>query len=118
MKTLKLIDGDLCFHQGELQLVEGKQEVAQAVLISLQTRLGEFLLDENVGLDRTHVVGKSLNPEEARYDLVEAVMQEQRVVSVEHLEIVDDKPSRKRKVNLKMSIDENETIELGDVNLA
>lgn len=31
MKTLKLVDGDLCFENGTLQMVEGNEEIAQSV---------------------------------------------------------------------------------------
>lgn len=118
MRTLKLLDGDLCFDESELQMVEGNEEIAQSVLISLKTRLGEFKLDENVGLDRANVLGKALNIEEARYDIVEAIMQEERITSVDQLEIHDDRTTRTRKVDLKMSINETESLELGEVDLA
>lgn len=118
MKTLKLVDGDLCFENGTLQMVEGDEEIAQSVELTLKTRLGEFTLDEHFGLDRSNIVGKSFDQEEAQYDIINAVTQDERIASVESVEFSYDKETRNLSVHLKMKKEDDQTIELGGVDLA
>lgn len=53
LKTLKVSDGgDLCFCEAStMQLVDNEDAVSQAVRSLIGTRLGEFKLDEFIGMD-------------------------------------------------------------------
>lgn len=53
LKTLKVSDGgDLCFCEAStMQLVDNEEAVSQAVRSLIGTRLGEFKLDEFIGMD-------------------------------------------------------------------
>ncbi|UVW20623.1 DUF2634 domain-containing protein [Bacillus subtilis] len=118
MKTLKLKDGDLCFENGELQMVEGDAELAQSVEMILRTSLGEFELDEHVGLDRSNILRKQFDQEEAQYDIINAISQEERIASVESVNFLMDKESRSLAVHVKMTKEDEETIEIEGVDLA
>ncbi|MCY9197368.1 DUF2634 domain-containing protein [Bacillus atrophaeus] len=118
MKTLKLKNGDLCFENGELQMVEGDAELAQSVEMILKTSMGEFELDEHVGLDRSSILRKQFDQEEAQYDIIDAISQEERIASVESLSFSINKESRNLSVHVKMAKEDEETIEIGGVDLA
>lgn len=53
LKTLKVSDGgDLCFCEAStMQLIDNEEAVSQAVRSLIGTRLGEFKLDEFIGMD-------------------------------------------------------------------
>jgi len=53
LKTLKVSKGgDLCFCEAStMQLVDNEEAVSQAVASLIGTRLGEFKLDEFIGMD-------------------------------------------------------------------
>lgn len=53
LKTLKVsVGGDLCFCEAStMQLVDNEEAVSQAVRSLIGTRLGEFKLDEFIGMD-------------------------------------------------------------------
>lgn len=82
MKTLKLVDGDLSFVNGELAMIDGKEEIAQSLEIAIGTRLGEFFLDENVGLDTSNVLTKPFDENSAHDVLIATLMQDDRVEEV------------------------------------
>lgn len=113
MKTLKLKNGDLCFENGELQMVDGDAELAQSVEMILKTSMGEFDLDEHVGLDRSNILRKQFDQEEAQYDIINAISQEERIASVESVSFSINKESRNLSVHVKMTKEDEETIEIG-----
>ncbi|USK71771.1 DUF2634 domain-containing protein [Peribacillus asahii] len=83
MKTLKIENGDFVFDEkGELAMVEGDEEIAQGVEMSLSIRKDEFELDEYIGLDRTNVENKQAKEEEIIEDILEAlqVMTDQNLI--------------------------------------
>ncbi|MCY7919566.1 DUF2634 domain-containing protein [Bacillus vallismortis] len=119
MKTLKYKNGDICFENNELQLVEGDAEIAQSIEITLKTRLGEFELDEHVGIERENLLGKNLDDEEAIYDIISAISQDERIESVENVEFLTGKTKRSRSINIKMNkADDDTVIEMEGVDLA
>lgn len=87
MKGLKLVNGDLVFDSnGELSMIEGLDEIAQSLFIIVQTRLGEFYLDENVGLDQSTILTKQFDEDAAHDAIVEALMEDDRVEEVTDIE--------------------------------
>lgn len=82
MKTLKLVDGDLSFSDIGLEMVDGKDEIAQSLRIILATRLGEFYLDDTVGLDTSVILTKGFDEGAAHDAIIDALMQDGRVVEV------------------------------------
>lgn len=51
MKDLLLGNNSLIFENGDLKVVEGLELVKQQILVSLYTLLGDWLLDDRVGID-------------------------------------------------------------------
>lgn len=101
MKTLKLVNGDLVFNEsGELEMVSDDDEIAQNLEMILSTQLGEFQLDETIGLDRSNILTKQFDEKQAHYDIVEALMQEDRVQEVRDVTFIPDKENRIMTVNV------------------
>jgi phage baseplate assembly protein W len=83
MRGLKLVDGDLIFDSNrELSMIEGLDEIAQSLFIIVQTRLGEFYLDETVGTDHSALLAKQFDEDAAHDAIVEALMEDNRVEEV------------------------------------
>lgn len=101
MKDLLLVDGDFVFDGRDLQLVSGVDEIKQTVANNLRTRKEEFSLDENIGLDRTYLLGKDFDEEIGRADIVEAICQDERVQQVDEIDFTKD--SHKRNVAATVS---------------
>lgn len=101
MKTLKLVNGDLVFNEsGELEMVSDDDEFKQNLEMILKIQLGEFQLDETIGLDRSNILTKQFDEEQAHYDIVEALMQEDRVEEVSEITFNQDKATRTLSVDL------------------
>lgn len=74
MKTLKVANGDFYFDEtGQLAIVEGDEEIAQAVAMNFSIEKGEFPLDEYIGIDTTFMQDKSSDEEDVTNALIEAV---------------------------------------------
>lgn len=83
MKTLKIVDGDFVFDEaGNLEMVEGDEEIAQGALMNLSIRKGEFELDENIGLDTSFMQNKLVQDEEITDSILEAlqVLTDQNII--------------------------------------
>ena len=83
MKTLKVIDGDFVFDAaGNLEWVEGDEEIVQGVKMNLSVRKGEFELDEWIGLDQRFLGERNPNEEEVIGNILEAlqVMTDQGII--------------------------------------
>lgn len=95
MKDLKLQDGDLVFEKGDLVMVEGADELRQTVYIGMQTNQGEWFLNPEVGIRHAAFVGKKSNDEEMRAEIIRGVQQDDRIQTVEDIEITHDMRNRK-----------------------
>jgi phage baseplate assembly protein W len=115
-----LIDsnGDLVMKNGEIQMIEGDQELAQSVESILKTRQGEFFMNTEFGLNRNNLLGKQADQDAAHDDIVEAIAQEERIATVDDIAFADDRSSRSRTVSLSMTkADDGETISLENVDV-
>ncbi|MFX3616215.1 MAG: DUF2634 domain-containing protein [Sporolactobacillus sp.] len=86
MRGFKLVNGDLSFKNNELEMIEGLDEIAQSLFIIVQTRLGEFYLDETVGTDQSALLAKQFDEDAAHDAIVEALMEDDRVEEVADIE--------------------------------
>lgn len=95
-----------------LEMVEGEREVVQVIEQNLVTRLGEWFLNETVGLERLY--------EEKAYDMrliklaiVDAIMYESRVKEVTKIETELNRYTRKLDVYVELTaVVENEEVEV------
>lgn len=84
---------DLVFENQDLNICFDVDEVKQAVRIVLQTRLGEFFADENMGLNTTNIFQKKYDEQLIASALTDAVEEDKRVTSVDkvNLDIGNDR---------------------------
>ena len=99
------------FHENDwtLEMIEGEREVVQVIEQNLVTRLGEWFLNETVGLERLY--------EEKVYDMrlvklaiVDAIMYDERVKEVTTIDAELDRYTRKLHVSVVIVaiVDNNE----------
>lgn len=95
---------DLIFENQDFNICSDVDEVRQAVKIILQTRLGEFFGDENMGLNTTNIFKKNYDKQLIAAALTDAVQEDERVTSVDSVSI-DVGTDRKVKVEIEFTID-------------
>jgi uncharacterized protein YabN with tetrapyrrole methylase and pyrophosphatase domain len=118
MKNLKLVDGDLSFDSdGSLEMVSDDDELKQSLELILQIQLGEFDLDETVGLDWTNIFTKVFDESLARTDIIEALMQDDRVEEVSDVSFSRDNVTRLLSVDVTVLNTDGSTVNLEGVVL-
>ncbi|MFC5541571.1 DUF2634 domain-containing protein [Ureibacillus suwonensis] len=109
MKTLALKNGDLLFEKGDFEIIEGSEEVAQCIAISLGTNLKEWFLNEEFGLDFSKVLDKSTD-DEARAEVLRVLSKEERIASIDELTISNDYKNRKRTIKYTVTLTDGTTL--------
>ena len=114
MKTLALEGNDLKLTKETFLVIEDEQEVAQSLNALLNIRKGEFVLDEHVGMERENMLGKNINLDEIRDDIIEVLSQDERVELVDNVIISVKNRSAKIAFNAKLidGQEVNEEVEL------
>lgn len=90
LTDLLLDDGDLALSRSlnDVQLVTGGDNFTQAILNRLTTQRGELPLNLNYGLvDQIGAQNTSKRPEQVALDVIEQVLADERVVSVDNVTI-------------------------------
>lgn len=101
MKDLKIDKGDLIFVSDDLAVVEEADELRQTVYIGMQTNQGEWFLDPDMGIRHAVFVGKKPNVEEMRAEIIRGAMQDERIQTVDEIEINRDTKNRKVSVSFQ-----------------
>ena len=102
MISLKVENNDLVFgSNGELELIDGREEAVQSLERTLTTRKGEFYLNNAFGFDYSAMQTKRPNNDLIRLAVVDAVTQDSRFESVKDLAIDLDSD---RRLNLDFKI--------------
>ena len=115
MKTFKIVNGDLVFDgQGNLVMVEGKEEIGQSIERILTTNIGEWFLNLEHGLDYRAIQGKGRDIEGIKLAITEAILQEERVSEVEKIDLSLDK-DRHLKINVTVRLQEGDILEISEV---
>jgi phage baseplate assembly protein W len=94
-------DGDIDFAHA----VDADQEVMQSIRIILETSLGSFVGDADMGLDTSDLIGKQYNERYAVAAIREALTQEKRITAVNDVAIAADLTVRTATVSLDLIID-------------
>lgn len=113
MRTLEIYNGDLVISSGDFAMIEGNEEVAQAVKVTMETARGEWFLNPLFGMRREPFENKPYNEEEQRSAIIEAATDDERVASVENLSFAFERAARVEHVRLDLLLTngENVTIE-------
>ncbi len=106
-------DGDFSFDAGRnMQMVEGDDELLQAVRLTMTTNLGEWFLNEGFGFAIFDVLGERFD-EQRTTDAVYACLgqMDDRVDSVEDVYIEFDRPARTVYITYVFTkVDDGETL--------
>lgn len=113
MKSLYLNgDGDLEFDSnGELKMVNRKDELIQEVRVTIQTNLGEWFLDPEIGFDYSTVLVKKPDYEMIRSVLTDAIMQVDRIDRVDTIDFNFDRSERNLSIHFVATSNEYGEIE-------
>lgn len=113
MKTLYLnSEGDLEFDSnGELKMVSDKDELVQEVRLTIQTNLGEWFLDPELGFDYSTVLVKKPDYELIRGSLTEAILQVERIDRVDTIDFNFDRSERNLSIHFVATSNEYGEIE-------
>lgn len=117
MRTLKVQNGDLVIAAGEFAMVEGDEELAQSVRMTMETAQGEWFLNLDFGMLRDPFENKPYNEEEIRASIIEGATDDPRITSVEELSLVFDKVARTMGVSLQLQKADGRTIEIEEVEI-
>ena len=114
------MSGDVVIRENNLALIEGREVFVQAFRQILSTRLGEYFLNLEEGLDFDVFLGqKELDEELAMNALQQASMQIQDFVKFESISYDYDRITRKLKIELKALFEDgyllnvNEEVNIG-----
>lgn len=102
MKTFKIEDNDIVFDgQGNLIMVNDREEELQAVERLLTTNTGEWFLNIEHGLDYSKIQGKNISDEQIYLAIMQALSQEERIAEVLGVEITRDNKARTVKIGFR-----------------
>ncbi|MEC0092893.1 DUF2634 domain-containing protein [Paenibacillus macquariensis] len=119
MQSLKLDGtGDLMFDAtGGLVLVEGTEEVAQCCQIGIGTNKGEWFLNPSMGITFSLFLGKKVNEEEMRSELIEGILQDERIQSVDSVDFLIHARERTMLVSFVATSTKGDLIQVEEVNI-
>ncbi|ODB61368.1 DUF2634 domain-containing protein [Paenibacillus polymyxa] len=120
MQSFRLTaDGDLEFDsKGELVMIEGDEELAQCCRVGLGTNEGEWFLNPEIGLAFRLFLGKRASEEEMRNELTRALLQEERIESVDDVTFSVDRAARLLTVTFKATGTSGEIIQQEGVTIS
>lgn len=107
--------GDYVIRNNEFVLIEGDEELAQCVRVLLQTSKEEWFLDTDLGLDRETIFSKQFNEVNAKDSIIETVLQESRIESVE--DITFSKTGRLLEISLSLLKADGELLNVEGVSV-
>lgn len=96
-------------------VIEGNDEIMQSLSIELGSALGEWLFDENYGIDRTKLTDKPYE-EEVAAEVIRIVGNEPRV-RLEGTVNVEMDMLNERRMNVSFLVRRTDTDELLEVNI-
>lgn len=79
---------------GDIRMIEGDDELIQCVVDIITTNLGEWIFNPQHGFARFRVLGQKFDKDEISSELVAAILQEERVASVDSLDWTFDRSTR------------------------
>lgn len=116
MKSIKLDkNGDSVMVDGDFVWIEGDEELAQQVAITLKTAKEEWFLDLDEGMDRTPFFSKTFLENEAKDSLIEAVGQVPGIAMAEDISF--SRSGRVLTVSMTLRKEDGDTLELQEVEI-
>jgi phage baseplate assembly protein W len=102
-------DGDIDLSGGRLWLVDGVDEIRQAIRVALRLHRGEWLFDQSLGVDYQRIATTRVDPAGvAREELRRAILAVDGVIAVNRLDVEIDAETRTATVDFEARV-ENRT---------
>lgn len=117
MRTLEVYNRDLVIRNGDFNMIEGDDELAQSVRMNIEAAQGEWFLDLNYGMDREPFETKPFNEEAAQLALIEAATADERIASVENIVMTPDFVTRRLKVTMRLIKETGDTLDIEGVEI-
>lgn len=120
LKTLKFVGGDFVIENDELQMVQDDEEIAQDIQTLMSVRLGEFELDENIGLDRSVYEDKTSSDSDVTDSVLEALqpLTDQYIIEgADNIVMTKEKQTRKAMIELDIIKTDGSEINLRGVGI-
>lgn len=102
--------GDVLIENGQISLVVGDSLTQQKVLTVLRTNLREWFFDWEQGIDRTHLIGKGVGEELARYEVERGLQQVDNTFSVTEFTYEANQSERTAKITFKATTESGEEV--------
>lgn len=107
---------DIVIENGIIQLSEGAELTRQSAECVLNTKIGEWFLDDDMGIDMDAMLGKQAPDEDTiKGVLLEGLQQIDETFEITAFEMTFDKVKRKLKIELTAMTESGETINLSDI---
>lgn len=110
MKGFTLHDGDLLIANNEIEFVEDTELIAQTLKQVISTNNGEWLFNENEGIDFSIILGKNKNEDEIRSEIESALKQVDETLTLDTCTFDFNKTSRTLKVHFTAKSTSGETV--------
>ncbi|MCE5168534.1 DUF2634 domain-containing protein [Paenibacillus profundus] len=111
MNLLLDSSGDFVFEGGELKMVSGQEEIAQAARVILGTNLNEWFLDPDAGTNYDVLLQKQPNEDAIREVVYTALEQVEQIRKVETLDIRFDRENRMLYISFTATAVDGEKVE-------
>lgn len=113
MFGLKTKDGDLVITNHEIEQTEDKELKAQTIQSVLSTNKGEWLFDEDEGIEFDKILGqKTIDENVIRSEIEQGIEQVDESMTIEEFECEYDKETRTQKVRFTAKNSNNESAEV------
>lgn len=103
MKTVALEERDLLFVNGDFQLIAEEEEVAQCLELEFGTGQEDWFLNLMYGADHKAFLEKSTDAQ-ARAEVFRVLGNEERVRTINSVEIISDKARRERLIKFDVTL--------------
>lgn len=116
MISFKILNDDIVIDgNGNIELIDGIDEVLQCVDRALTTNLGEFFLSPTHGLDYAIIKRKGYSIDDIKSAVISCILQEERISSVDSVNVEVDDRDRTVDIRFTATID-NEQV-AGEVSV-
>jgi hypothetical protein len=97
--------------QNNIKMVDGDDELLQSVRMTIATNLNEWFLNPEFGFDRSVLQVKILEEDRVIDELYAAILQDERIASVEDITFDFDRVNRHLKIDFKFTKKDGQTVE-------
>lgn len=117
MKSFSLNENhDIDIQNNEIQLTEGSELVRQTAECTLNTKAGEWFLNDELGIDFRAILGKGIPDDETVKNVIlSGLVQVDETFRIDEFETKYDPKNRKLTVNFTASTDSGRTVTLTEI---